>query len=131
MVVACRRWVRIGISGIQIAVGWRGVVGARGWPWFCSPSSRSPSLRIGDFWLNGGVLVVVARRGWVQIGTSRIQIVVGLWVWIWVQIGTSGIQKMDLFWVFFFFFGFVGMDLVVVDVDGGSGGGNGSGWFGF
>ena len=92
-------------------MGWRGVVGARGWPWFCLPSSRSPSLRIGEFWLNGGVLVVVARRGWVQISISGIQIAVGLWVWIWVQIGTSGIQKMDLFWFFFFFFfGFRGMD---------------------
>ena len=55
MVVARCRWVQIGTSGIQIAVGWRGVVGARGWPWFCSPSSRSPSLRISEFWLSGGV----------------------------------------------------------------------------
>ena len=82
MVVARRRWVQIGTSEIQIAVGWCGVVGARGWPWFCSPSSRSPSLRISEFWLSGGVLVVVARCGWVQINTSGIQIAVGLWVWI-------------------------------------------------
>ena len=63
MVVACRGWVQIGTSGIQIVVGWRGAIGACGWPWFRSPSSWSPSLRIGDFWLNGGVLVVVARHG--------------------------------------------------------------------
>ena len=77
VVMARRGWVQIGTSGIQIAVGWRGAVGARGWPWFCSPSSRSPSLRIGDFWLSGGVLVVVACRDWVEISTSGIQIAVG------------------------------------------------------
>ena len=37
MDVACCGWVQIGTSGIQIAVGWRGAIGARGWPWFCSP----------------------------------------------------------------------------------------------
>ena len=111
MVMACRGWVQIGTSGIQIVVGWRGAIGACGWPWFRSPSSWSPSLRIGDFWLNGGVLVVVARhgavgaRGFARHRSPRVLGLVvvaengsvlffffffnyyyyylGLWVWIW------------------------------------------------
>ena len=131
-------------------MGWRGAIGAYGWPWFCPPSYRSPFLRSGDFYLSGGVSVVVARRGWVQIGTSGIQITVGWhgavgahgWPWFcspWVatSLGFGGCGKK---WICFGFlllllllllFGFVGMDLAVVDVDGGSGGGNGGGWFGF
>ena len=72
MVVACRGWVQIGTSGIQIAVGWRGAVGSRGWPWFCSPWATASvgfvllSL-FGFFFFFGGDLWLLWLVVWVIV----------------------------------------------------------------
>ena len=70
-------WVQIGTSGIQIAVGWRGAVGSRGWPWFCSPWAAASVGSVfffgGDLWLVVWVILVVVLV--VSGGFS-------LWVWI-------------------------------------------------
>ena len=90
-------------SGIQIAVGWHGAIGARGWPWFCSPWAVA-SLGFGGCgrkWICFGfLLLLLLLFGFVGMDLAVVDVDggsgggsgggwFGFWIW-----------NLDFVWVF-------------------------------